>query len=237
MLVIEFIGLPGAGKSTVSGKLIRKLQSSGLAVPELHNVKGLRRSGNSPLALSKVIFAALRSSLFYRVMRQIWLKALQDRSKFWRFFVLLKSNLTLQTLRQQQWDVIVLEEGRAQNIVAMSVTGSVLDSSRLIDVVYGAASDHLFVLLDIDISVAIERVRNRETIGRFSRENPELEKLMMRHLSGVASLSAILSNRFPLLSLAATDASDENSDKIVAWATERIASSKKNTLPAIGTTG
>lgn len=237
MLVIEFIGLPGAGKSTVSGKVIRKLQSSGLALPELHNVKELRRSGNSPLALAKIIFAALRTTLFYQVLREIWFKALKDRSKFWRFFVLLKSNLTLQTLRQQQWDVVVLEEGRAQNIASMSVKGSVPDCSRLVDVVYSDASDHLFVLLDIDLAIAIERIRNRETTGRFSRENPELETLMVRHSSGVASLSAVLSNRFPLLSLDATDAPDENSDKIVDWARVRIASSKKNALPAIGATG
>ena len=174
--VIEFVGPPGAGKSTNSQVLSELLKSKGVRVCELQDIKRYVRELGFPerlLVLLKLVFVKSPGIVYYMLTLAAY--RIYSINSVYRFLRLIIFDLALQQLRKNLCiDVVVLEQWIIQEL--WSATIFKLDSYTNIGKHLSRfyfKSDLVFYL-DIDSNTASERIGSRKSnLSRFDLMPPK----------------------------------------------------------------
>lgn len=193
-LVIEFIGLPGAGKTTTAQIAISTLCADGyrcfglstLDSPEnLEKEKGGFSSKLRMLNLfvsSCVSFTqiALNAFIFVINVRPI---SIVNLRRFVLFMVRINS---IKTLMSDNYDFIILDQGLFQSIWSIMVTGDQPDEGKYLERVLNSILDEItlfIIMIDVETELALNRIISRPTMrSRFDRMSPpEAEAILSEY--------------------------------------------------------
>lgn len=193
-VVVEFMGPPGAGKTTVAHGVIEELERQGLRcfghskASEPESIE--KKSGGM---LSKTMTLGRFAGVCVR-HRRLALAALRfargvearGLAGFRRLFVLLSRFGHLKRAMSEGYDVLVLDQGPLQNIWSIGTTGDLRPGDRdLVPLVRHVVEDlaPIFVLVELDPDLAVERIANRRTMrSRFDRMPPSsAREALARH--------------------------------------------------------
>ena len=172
-LVIELVGLPGSGKSTVTGHLLDSGRFAGLAVGHRRLLGRGRRNRLAHLGSKARFHMRHRQCLFAAL--QFGLATCATSWTALRHAIGLASwSHGLQVARQRRFDLLVLDHGPVQESWSVAVSGDRLQrepaTAALRVILGGADVDFAFVWLDVSIEVAVERLRGRRNgRSRFDR--------------------------------------------------------------------
>lgn len=185
-LVVEFVGLPGAGKTTVSRRIVAQQQWDG-------RVCGHRRQlgrGHS----SRLAYYA-RKAAFHVRHRQHLPAALRagltvhPRSLASALHAVALASWAhgLSVARERQLELLILDQGPLQEAWSVIVAGELWDRpamSRVLGgILVGSELPFAFVHLHVDVDVAIDRIRQRTCRGsRFdSMSDVEATRILSAH--------------------------------------------------------
>lgn len=190
-LVIEFIGLPGAGKTTIAQNAIESLTTDGyrcfglstLDKPEsAEKAKGGFLSKFRSLkqfAIACVRYRQIACDAFMYTMQMKPFSFINLR----RFFVLIARLRFMVTLMKDDYDFIILDQGLLQYIWSIAVTGERPKNDKYLARLLKGILDEipLFVIMvDIETEMAVERLVNRPTMrSRFDHMSPSKAQVLL----------------------------------------------------------
>lgn len=174
-LLLEFVGLPGAGKTTIAARLVRELRARGTTCAERRGEREadagrmrrhIRRAGdllrNHDLTLALLRFAAsVRPVSLTRLTRALKVAGWGRR---------------LGSLARADVDVVVLDQGPVQDAWSITVPGrrwsevamrSAVRRLQTVDI------PRVFIFVDVSIDTACDRLQQRPGANsRFDRLSP-----------------------------------------------------------------
>ncbi|MEI6946254.1 hypothetical protein V9K67_03570 [Paraflavisolibacter sp. H34] len=175
-LTIEFVGLPGAGKTTSSRAFSALLQQKGFRVLILQDVKDyLRRLslGRKLLLVAKAVLTRTPKLVSYTA--SLARNRIYSGNSIYRFIRLTLFDLALQQMKQEQKaDIILLEQWMIQELWSATIfKGRPLNQLEKQLQKYYFKTD--FVLyFDLDVATAARRIGWRKTnMSRFDRMEAE----------------------------------------------------------------
>ena len=184
-LILEFVGLPGAGKTSVAERLIPRLRSRGIACADRQLV--FPGSPSRAVRYAKLAaFAArhpriLLSSLAYALAV---LPVTFERMRSALTLLIWAHRLKLP--RTRRFSLVLLHEGLVHNAWCVLLRGGLRSETVQRAALRNALSciglPFAFVYLDVGLDVAIERVGTRSTTPLFNQSNrQESERLLVAH--------------------------------------------------------
>lgn len=219
--IVEFVGLPGAGKTTVFNAVVPRLQERN--IPVLLRTEMLQEwRSHSPF--EKLFHLVPTNQNQWNILFQSWNLALQTKpinlasfSKATKIFTNLKRLdstefnpfvLMDQGLLQEIWSVGIT--GAPPALTAIQSTLSLLFESRSIAIVH----------FKIDIDAAIKRIQSRSTQGsRFDQMSIESAQVML--LKYAPYLDQILESArslgAPILEIDSLQSVDMKAEQIADW--------------------
>jgi thymidylate kinase len=223
-IVLEFIGLPGAGKTTVFHQVVSRLKEQGVTVAAGDEI--LRDWKNQQLwqRLWKLIpqtenqWQILLHSLFLatQVKPTNWLSF----SKAIKTYANLKR---IDAIAQTQNDqLILLDQGLLQEIWSIGITGttpSLEDIRQELELIF---SQRPIAIVDFQINVetAIYRIQNRPTDqSRFDLIPPEVAQQLLSQYAPYLQdiINCAQTFNIPVLSIDSSLSVDEKTQKILSW--------------------
>jgi len=181
-LIVEFIGLPGAGKTTVSRRVVSELDSAGhkcLTRDVWAELRRAHRRSHPSYSLkdvyqffvfcvrhTHVAFPALSCAFQVTPLNR---RSLRHGLTFLR--KLYKFRRTVWEAARGTYDIILFDQGLMEYIWWIAVPRSPSPDISLIRLLKSVSDDmpQVFVLFDIDVPTAIERITKRSTMGYFDR--------------------------------------------------------------------
>lgn len=169
-LTIEFFGFPGAGKTTVANNVIKRLNDIGIKTPTITYVK----NRNNMLLNHKNIIIRIfyKLSLIIKYPR-VSLKALlyvlsirpTNKNSFKNIFSLLNTLYVINSLSKEQWDVVILDQGVAQNIWSIQLSGEEYDVGKMKKTIEIVAKNTKYsnVFFNARVNTALQRICERPT--------------------------------------------------------------------------
>jgi thymidylate kinase len=193
-LLVEFVGLPGAGKSALSRRLAEVLQAQGLAVDEPSRALA-HGSGRGARALRKLLRVALESlarplasARAARAIAASGQAPTAGAAHLW-FNWLLVSSLARRARRRA--GVHLLDEGPCQGAWSVALEGDPEAARALLSGLPAEARPDLLVVVEAPAPVVAARIRARsERDSRLDRRldaEPELLQRAERTLIGIRS--------------------------------------------------
>lgn len=184
-LLVEFTGLPGAGKTTITRAVLSELATTG------YNCFDLSALG-TPEAIEKKegrLFSKLKTFYYFasscvnhkRIALNVLLYALQVTPlsivSLQRVVTLLLRLDLIKTMMSDSYDLIVLDQGLIQNIWSITATGNPPANNkylvRLLKSILDETSPAI-ILVDVDVELAMERINHRLTMrSRFDKMLPD----------------------------------------------------------------
>lgn len=236
-LIIEFVGLPGAGKTTVLHQVIPPLQAEGLSIVHRDQILQSWQNHHWAQRTVKLIpqthnqWSILFQSLSFAA--QVKPTTLQSFSKATKIFSnakrldavynqalqVTKSNLPLAPHRNRQ--IVLLDQGLLQEIWSVGITGHPPTSTSLRQVLAPLVKMRslAIVYFKIDVETALQRIQSRSTASsRF--DQMKLEVARSRLVQHAPVLEEIVSCSQTL----GTPALEINSQQSIAAKVEKIAS-------------
>jgi thymidylate kinase len=192
LLVVEFVGIPGSGKTTVAREVIRLLKSQGIRCPELEEVKAVEenmagRSIPGQLwVLRKVLF---NFPLIWRTLRFVRAYYPRDWNNFLiRSRAVLIGHLVfteqLKAFSATKYQLILFDEAMLQKIFPVVSYGSELSEDRAQRFIKKTVhvKNHLVVLHHPTLRAALDRIESRSTMySTFDRmERNEAKPVLKR---------------------------------------------------------
>ena len=193
-LIIEFIGLPGAGKTTIAQRAIENLSEAGyqcFGLSTLNNPESLEKKKGGIFAKLKTLYRfvyvcvvhrkfAYNAFLFSMHVKPVSLVNLR------RFLILLARLIFLRTLLRNNYDFIILDQGLIQYIWSIAITGKQSLNKDYLNRVLKSILDELslfVVMVDIETELAVKRIVNRPTMrSRFDRmSSTKIETILSTH--------------------------------------------------------
>ncbi|MGE5251974.1 MAG: hypothetical protein ACM3QS_17350 [Bacteroidota bacterium] len=205
-LLIEFIGLPGAGKTTIAQRVKAELEGQGyrcFGLSSIDSPEAVEKKKGGPFNKVKTLSRTLLSCLIYR---EIAASALSytlrvrplDRRTLRRLVTLLSRLDFTGGLVRSDYDILLLDQGLLQNIWSIAVSGDPPEDEthlkRLLKSVLDQFSP-LIVGVHVGADLAADRVTTRRTMrSRFDRmDASRTEPLFVKYqdvISRILSLSA-----------------------------------------------
>lgn len=176
-LIIEFVGLPCAGKTTNAKKLVKYLREKGLNIPEISQLQKLKASRGINAQQIIVNFQFLfflirRIGLFSNILGYSFQVKPFNKKRLSRALILLKTLFVIEKNYWKGYEYIVLEEGIIQNIWSINLFTQEKNNS------YNNFPFHklkkflnVVVYLDEDIEKILDRLGKRPKKKTGSRFN------------------------------------------------------------------
>jgi thymidylate kinase len=197
-LVLEFIGLPGAGKTTIAARLLSELRARGLTCTERRGrgarasraLNGMRRAAfllrNRALLTGSLRFAArVRPISLGRLARGMKLSTWARQ---------------LRSYAVSDVDVVVLDQGPVQDAWSVTVPANAWDEAAMRAIVgplvQTTGVSRAFVYVTVDIETALQRLRQRRGVSsRFDHLSADVARAWLvryeRSLSSIAQYAII----------------------------------------------
>jgi adenylate kinase family enzyme len=168
-LLVEFVGLPGAGKTTVSQQVVSKLSDRGLPLISRSEILKQWHQENTSQKLFKLFPYNLNdlSVLFHSFLLATQVKPinLQSFIQAGKVFSNVKRNDTV--VRAGDRQIILLDQGLLQEIWSVALTGTVPPMAclkREMTSLFHKRS-MVFVYFKVDIDTAVSRIKTRATMN------------------------------------------------------------------------
>ncbi|HEY5903524.1 MAG TPA: hypothetical protein VIU39_13295 [Anaerolineales bacterium] len=205
-LLIEFMGLPGAGKTTLAQFVLEELTAAGyrcFALNRLDEPEPIEKRKGGLTSKLRTAGGVLVSTLRYRLIAgSAWAYTRQIRpfnlNSFRRYFVLLTRLDLLRRLMRGPYDILLLDQGLLQSIWSLSATGEPprddCQLETLLQAIHAELSP-LIVGVHVGADLAVERVTTRPTRrSRFDTIPASQASSLLRRqkdvISRILSLSA-----------------------------------------------
>ena len=228
-LIIEFMGLPGCGKTTISNDLVVKLRAKGYKVQLLSEFQS--RIFLNPVAR---LFHSLRFGSFqYRLKVKKYIKN-QSIGKSsegrLRYTLYIMSFYKRFLLEKSEWSILLVDQGLFQSVTSLNHGNAQLETNGLIGVVdeWNEIINHLIVLnCNIDVAQSTKRIITRnKSNGRFDKMSEdkligqlELQVLIQEQLWDFMNLNKI---NFQKFELSTEQKIDDNVSKIIGIVRKKL---------------
>lgn len=193
-IVVEFIGLPGAGKTTIAQNAIENLTAAGyrcFGLSTLDRPESSEKAKGGLISKLRMLKQFAIACLMYRhIAIYAFLYTMQVRPLSYinlrRFLVLLARLDFMTTLMDRDYDFIILDQGLLQYIWSIAVTGEGPKNDKYLARVLKSILDEisLFVIMvDVETDLAIERIVSRPTMrSRFDHmPASKAQAILSRH--------------------------------------------------------
>lgn len=184
-IIVEFTGLPGAGKTTIARGVVAALTSKGyncfssksLYHREVVKPKRFRLLFRKLEVLYHLIFCLVRYHLVTQNAVRYAIQVAPLNLAGYRRILMLVTRLELiSKVISAGYDFLVFDEGVVQNIWSMAITGNPPSSeplTRLLETVLDEMTLAI-ILVDTDIDAAVRRIEDRATShSRLDRMSPD----------------------------------------------------------------
>lgn len=227
-VVVEFFGLPGAGKSTVQSEIKKKFKARNISVvtkedlsswlkktPKLKKLYLLTLNINTVLIL---LFNLVRTSKIKQWSNIDYLKRVKSMLLN---FIYIKRFISIKTPQ-----VLLLDQSYLQVVWSLWYGSSLPDKkylNRMLSIIYSQYGNFIYkyIYLEIDYKIASSRIANR--IGGESRfdQVDDLNIVECRLEKGVELMEylkeEVEKNNYDLLVVNSNRNSEEMSNKVIDW--------------------
>lgn len=198
---IDFFGLPGCGKSTLSHLASQKLRCEGLEVKEVSY--DMDHGNGSMLRTWKKIIATIRlflcyPRLFWRVSKSLSTNGISLFGKLY-FKHIINLSYKICALKGH-YDIILFDEGFCQAVLSISVNNDGIREYCYESLIGAIASNRrmisVYVKIEPDTALARIRMRNdgQSRFDQFSYEDAIIEMKKMETLCGTLPQTLVLDN-------------------------------------------
>ncbi|HEY9622358.1 MAG TPA: AAA family ATPase [Crinalium sp.] len=223
-LVIEFVGLPGAGKTTVFHQVVAQLREEGISVAARDEIlKQWKSTGRVKKLLQllpqtwnhvqTLVQSLVLASQVKPLNRQSFAKAVKVYTNVKRIDAIAQS-------RSHQ--LIVLDQGLLQEIWSVGITGKPPETKQIQRELSTLFQTRSVAIVDfnIDVETALQRIQQRPTEGsRFDvMESDAAQATLTRYgpyLQDILRCAQTLG--IPLLEVDSALSVEEKAEKIVLW--------------------
>lgn len=208
-LIIEFIGLPGAGKTTITQHVLVELRTAEyrcFSLNNLNNPETIEKRKGGVLSKLKTFFGFLSASVVYkRIAINAFKYSLHvtpfSFSNFRRAVVLVIRLNEIRSILKGNYDLVVLDQGLIQNIWSIAAAGDTPKDNKYLDRLLESVLDSFpsyIIYVDVGAETAMERIKLRRTMrSRFDRMSTDQAKtLLARHKELFEHIVNTL-NKFP----------------------------------------
>lgn len=198
-LLVEFIGLPGAGKTTIAQVAIENLNASGYrcyGLSTLDKPETIEKIKGSLFSKLRTMFQFALACILYpriamdalRFVLQVKPVSLNNIQRYILFMFRLKF---FGSLMDEGFDFIILDQGLIQYIWSIAVSGERPTNNSYLEKLVNSllVEMPLFVIMvDIETELAIKRIINRPTMrSRFDRMPPSMAEVWLSNHKEVFS--------------------------------------------------
>jgi thymidylate kinase len=222
-VVIEFLGLPGAGKTTMAERLVRRLDAGGLACGDSAGVGRWR--GGRVQHYARLATYTLRRCRYVPSALRLAAAVRPPSVARWRYAAMLTVwAYRLSLVRRRRYDALVLDQGPLQSAWCVLLEGSLRSEPALRNAVgnllVGQPLAFAFIHVDVPPEVAAVRIERRGPMAApFHRGRLDTQRLLAGHraqLQRVLDLAVDLTGA-PVLRLDGSASLEVNDRRIDAF--------------------
>ena len=230
-LIVELVGLPGAGKTTISKQIALKLREQNLQIVSRDEIlrrwqqenvfqKAIQLLPNN-LNYWEILINSLAFSLQVKPINQ------QSFSRATKIFTNLRRNDLV--TRSKDCEIILLDQGVLQEIWSASITGSPPHTKYLKREMTPLFHNRSMAIIycQIDIDSSLHRIQNRTTMkSRFDlMDSTTAYSLLKKYSSYLQEIvNCARTCEIPILELDSSQTIESQSKKAVNWITNQLLS-------------
>lgn len=221
MQIIEFLGLPGSGKTTITKELIEELKLLGLHTHDYDKIRDLKvfsdfKIRTVPKLFKFVIFFVRNLYTYQNLVKQSKNASVIISQRHKRSLVYLKTLFILDQLDNDS--IVILEEGLLQNIWSLYLNSSLVDLTGVLELVHSNLDKYdkyTFVFLETDISIAASRIQGRKKTFRQTRFNRMKDDVLKNTLKANENLMYRIKELFKVQYSFRSDLPPKENSKII----------------------
>jgi thymidylate kinase len=223
VLVLEFLGLPGAGKTTLAERLLPLLHQEGRACGRREAIGRLK--GGRAEHYARLAAFTLRRGRHLSAARRLAAAVTPSSIARWRFAAKLAVwPYRLSLAGDRGYDTLVLDQGPLQSAWCVLLGGALRDEAALRAAVGDLLADRAFafafIFVDIAPELAADRIAARGPMGPpFDRGTAETLRLLSAHRDHLERILRIAEERTgsPVLRVDGSASLEENDRRIAAF--------------------
>ena len=232
-LVVEFVGLPGSGKTTVYHQVASKLRAKGIQIISRDEILTKWHRNNALQKLFKLFSSQFNhwSILINSLAFAFQIKPINWQSfvQAGKVFVNVKRND--EVVRAGNCQIILLEQGLLQEVWSVVITGSlpqVRYLKREMSTLFCKRSIAI-VNFKIDLDTAMSRIQNRPTKKKKDSyfdlmDSEQAYSLLTRYCPYLQEIvNCARTAEIPILEIDSLLSVEENSEEIVNWLVSQLA--------------
>ena len=234
-LVVEFVGLPGSGKTTVSHLVTSKLKAKGIKIISREEIL---QQWHQQKVLQKLLKLFSSNSNQWNILRDSLIFAaqvkpinLQSFLRAGKVFVNVKRNDDVVDAGNCQ--IILLEQGLLQTVWSIVITGSLPQLSYPKRAMTDLFDNRSIAVINcnIDLNTAVSRIKNRPRKKKKDSyfdlmDSKSLHYLLTKYFPYLQEIvHCAQTAKIPILEVDSSVTVEENSEKIVSWIVNQISGS------------